>query len=102
MIYKGLQSTFRIFVAVFTVWAAGCGNSNENSSEDSTKESLNEPYKIVCTIGMITDIVRNVAGGHAQVEGIIGERIPGIVHLVGVGKTRKARQKQVRPVPRGG
>ena len=34
-----------------------------------------EPYKIVCTVGMITDIVVNLAGDYAKVEGIIGEGI---------------------------
>ena len=34
-----------------------------------------EPYKIVCTVGMITDIVVNLAGDYAEVEGIIGEGI---------------------------
>lgn len=33
------------------------------------------PYKIVCTTGMVTDIVRNVAGERAFVEGIIREGI---------------------------
>tara|TARA_B100001971_G_scaffold210140_1_gene235018 strand:- start:13595 stop:14473 length:879 start_codon:yes stop_codon:yes gene_type:complete len=33
------------------------------------------PYQVVCTVGMITDIVRNVAGDYAQVEGIIGEGV---------------------------
>ncbi len=32
-------------------------------------------YRAVATVGMITDIVRNVAGEHAQVIGIIGEGI---------------------------
>lgn len=30
---------------------------------------------MVCTVGMITDIVRNIAGDYAQVEGIIGEGV---------------------------
>ena len=34
-----------------------------------------EPYKIVCTVGMITNIVVNLAGDYAEVEGIIGEGI---------------------------
>ena len=34
-----------------------------------------EPYKIVCTVGMITDIVVNLVGDYAEVEGIIGEGI---------------------------
>lgn len=34
-----------------------------------------EPYKAAATVGMITDIVREVAGDRAQVEGIIGEGV---------------------------
>lgn len=33
------------------------------------------PYKAVTTVGMITDVVRNVAGDKAEVEGLIGEGI---------------------------
>jgi manganese/zinc/iron transport system substrate-binding protein len=33
------------------------------------------PFQAACTVGMITDIVRIVAGDHATVEGIIGEGI---------------------------
>jgi manganese/zinc/iron transport system substrate-binding protein len=62
-------------IAVFAGLVMGCGGSNEELSEDSSKDSLSEPYTIVCTIGMIADIVRNVAGDHAQVEGIIGEGV---------------------------
>lgn len=70
-----LHWVIRIFFAVFTALTMSCGGSGEDSSEKSLKESLNEPYKIVCTIGMIADIVRNVAGDRAQVEGIIGEGV---------------------------
>lgn len=70
-----LHWVVRIFFAVFMALFMGCGGSSEDASEKSRKESLNEPYKIICTIGMITDIVRNVAGDRAQVEGIIGEGV---------------------------
>lgn len=33
------------------------------------------PFKIVCTVGMVADIVRNVAGNRATVENIIGEGV---------------------------
>jgi manganese/zinc/iron transport system substrate-binding protein len=33
------------------------------------------PYKVTCTVGMVTDAVRNVAGERAQVTGIIGEGV---------------------------
>jgi manganese/zinc/iron transport system substrate-binding protein len=32
-------------------------------------------YRVTTTVGMITDIVRNVAGEHAEVQGIIGEGV---------------------------
>jgi manganese/zinc/iron transport system substrate-binding protein len=33
------------------------------------------PFTVVCTVGMVTDIVRQVAGERATVEGIIGEGV---------------------------
>ena len=50
----------------------GCAEKPDASlvSDGSIK-----PYKIVCTVGMITDIVRNLVGDYAEVEGIIGEGI---------------------------
>ena len=32
-------------------------------------------YKAVATVGMIADIVREVAGDHAEIEGVIGEGV---------------------------
>ena len=69
---ESLYSSLQIFVAVFAGFMVGCGGPNE---ENNSRESGNEPYTVVCTIGMITDIVRNVAGDHARVEGIIGEGV---------------------------
>ncbi|MDQ8193204.1 zinc ABC transporter substrate-binding protein [Coraliomargarita sp. SDUM461004] len=47
--------------------------------EDSERAAMTleqaEVYRVRCTVGMITDIVRNVAGDYAQVEGIIGEGV---------------------------
>ena len=45
--------------------SAGPGNADASKGPDG-------PYKIVCTIGMITDVVRHVAGDHAKVEGLMG------------------------------
>jgi len=55
-----------------TVLLAGCGANEPDLSGGASKDGL---YKIVCTVGMITDVVRNVAGEHASIEGIIGEGI---------------------------
>lgn len=52
---------------------SGCtGGMDEEAPASSDSD---EPYRIVATVGMITDIVRNVAGNYAQVEGIIGEGV---------------------------
>lgn len=53
-------------------WFAGCGGSEPAEAE---AEGRAEPYRIVTTVGMITDVVRQVAGEHALVEGIIGEGV---------------------------
>ena len=45
-----------------------------------TPQPKTYPYQIVTTVGMITDIVRQVAGRHAVVDGIMkeGDRPPSV------------------------
>ena len=62
-----MHALFVVFAALFTT---GC-LVRENDSESAS----NDRYQVVCTVGMITDIVRNVAGEFAQVESIIGEGV---------------------------
>lgn len=47
-----------------------CGGNNETAS-DTGEATLN----IVTTTGMITDIAQNIAGDHAQVDGLMGAGI---------------------------
>ncbi|MCG8404901.1 MAG: zinc ABC transporter substrate-binding protein [Phycisphaerales bacterium] len=47
--------------------SSGCNSETSGKSKG--------PYRITCTVGMITDIVRQVAGDKADVEGIIGEGV---------------------------
>ena len=44
-------------------------------TDSASARRTDEPYKVLCTVGMITDIVRNIAGDYALVEGIIGEGV---------------------------
>lgn len=55
-----------------TLVGAGCGKSD--ASPEGGKE-LAYPYRITTTVGMVTDIVQQVAGEHARVTGIIGSGI---------------------------
>ncbi len=61
-----------IFLA--TTMSAGC-TTKPAESNDSASVNLEYPYKIVCTIGMVSDIAREIAGDKANVTGIIGESI---------------------------
>jgi len=51
------------------LFLAGCGEESTEEKPSSSKTN------IAATVGMIADIVRNVAGEHAEVTGIIGEGI---------------------------
>jgi manganese/zinc/iron transport system substrate-binding protein len=69
---RTIISLLAVVIATFSL--VGCGPQTESSDTDSASH-VAEPYTVVCTVGMITDIVRNVAGDYAQVEGIIGEGV---------------------------
>lgn len=44
-------------------------------ADESKSPPLRAPYRIVCTVGMVTDIVHRIAGDRARVEGLIGEGV---------------------------
>lgn len=52
---------------------AGC--APEESSTSSDPATRKTPYKIVTTCGMVTDIVKQVAGEHAEVVGLMNEGV---------------------------
>ena len=59
-----------LFLALMSVGLGACGNGETPASADRTG-----PYRIVATTGMVTDVVREVAGDRADVTGIIGEGV---------------------------
>lgn len=63
---SGLLGSLAIFLC------SGCAPSGSDRSDSVESE---ESYGVVCTIAMITDIVRQVAGDCAEVIGIIGEGV---------------------------
>jgi manganese/zinc/iron transport system substrate-binding protein len=66
---------FSFLVVVLSVWSlVGCGSQADVSVEERSAAGV-APYAVVCTVGMITDVVRNVVGDTATVEGIIGEGV---------------------------
>ena len=67
--YRSIISFLLLSFGAFLLSSCGSGDTEPSAL------TAGEPYTVVCTVGMITDIVRNVAGEHAQVEGIIGEGV---------------------------
>lgn len=55
--------------------AASCGEPVFPAAGGADAETAAPPRRITTTVGMITDIVRQVAGERAVVEGIIGEGV---------------------------
>ena len=60
-----------IFLLILGIFHQACSPVES----DNAKVSGGIPYQIVTTVGMITDVVQNVAGDRAEVNGIIGEGI---------------------------
>lgn len=62
-----------LFVAGVAVLFALAGCARPASVEAGASPAGGvAPYRVVCTVGMVTDIVRQVAGDRAEVSGIIG------------------------------
>ncbi len=64
-----------VLMAGMMLWVAGCGQEPEGTPGGVGEGPDAYPYKVTTTIGMITDIVRQVAGAHAEVEGIMKEGV---------------------------
>ena len=62
-------------VVLCSLGLVACSDSPQGAESAAGASMSAAPYQVVCTVGMITDIVRNVAGDYAQVEGIIGEGV---------------------------
>jgi len=72
-----MKKLMRLFVFTgLLLIGGGLSACSESAGEpDAAAGPAGYPYNITTTVGMITDIVRNVAGEHAVVTGLIGEGI---------------------------
>jgi manganese/zinc/iron transport system substrate-binding protein len=62
-----------LLAAGFVPLLTGC--DLQPKSGDAARDSAKGRYRIVTTCGMVTDIVRQVAGEHAEVVGLMGEGV---------------------------
>ncbi|GJQ26386.1 MAG: manganese transporter [Phycisphaerae bacterium] len=57
---------------------AGCREappSGQAAASPGAGTATDAPLKVVCTIGMITDVVRNIGGPRVEVTGLMGEHV---------------------------
>lgn len=71
---KRIQGMVSTGIIALLLMLAGCGEKPASSGDAPARSQAggNGPYTIVTTVGMITDIVRNVAGDRAEVVGLMG------------------------------
>ena len=78
---SGLAASRRTLVSlIVALLCVGCGPSVSDAPKGDASRNWPafpgpHPIKAVCTTGMVADIVRHVAGPHADVEQIMGEGI---------------------------
>ncbi|MBT8038375.1 MAG: zinc ABC transporter substrate-binding protein [Verrucomicrobiae bacterium] len=66
--------TLALSLAFLSVLSTSC-QKKSGAEKGSVDGPSNYPYQATATVGMIADIVQNVAGDKAKVEGIIGEGV---------------------------
>jgi len=76
LIRRSILALFALAVGTL----AGCGDSSTAPPATAVTGAAKAggrtyPYKVVTTVGMVTDIVQHVAGDKAKVHGIIGEGV---------------------------
>ncbi|VAX41468.1 Manganese ABC transporter, periplasmic-binding protein SitA [hydrothermal vent metagenome] len=69
--HNSLKAIFFFTVLASVWWLVGCGKSSQDVATHQAKRG----YKIVVTTGMVADIVRHVAGDHAEVIGLMAEGV---------------------------
>lgn len=66
-----LRLLFLTCMSVFAVASIGCDQGKTTKDSSAIKGPAAYPYRVATTVGMITDIVQQVAGDKAVVQGII-------------------------------
>ena len=72
--FLSAKSRTLLFFTLIAMLISAC-DSEQGSQADSKTKILSYPYKVVTTCGMVTDIVQQVVGDYAIVEGLMGEGV---------------------------
>lgn len=64
---RWLLAAMLVLFAVASASVAGCG-----ANGDAAPAPRSGPIRVVCTVGMVADLVRNIGGPHVTVESLMG------------------------------
>ena len=73
MMYYFLRSALVVSLTSLTLLSGCNAPATSNGAGKSQRADLTTPFEIVSTCGMVTDIVKQVAGSEATVTGIMNE-----------------------------
>ncbi len=86
-----MKSMFRFWLVVMMAamgMVCACGESAAGDARTGSGDKLAKPIKAVATIGMITDIVRQVGGDRVVVTGLMGEGVDPHLYKASPGDVR--------------
>jgi manganese/zinc/iron transport system substrate-binding protein len=88
-----MKNMTRVFAAaLIAAMAAACGGSR--TGQPHAREE-GAPRRAVCTIGMITDVVKRVAGNHLEVEGLMASGVDPHLYKASEGDVRKLGEADI-------
>lgn len=70
-----LQTFLLLIKGGLLAFCIACSPKDRVKSIDAESRKVSYPYRAVATVGMIADVLQNVAGDKASVKGLIGEGI---------------------------
>lgn len=77
--FKNQRPVFLSHLAlVLALSVVGCrddGSRGQAAASPGVGTAADAPLKVVCTIGMITDVVRHIGGPRVEVTGLMGEHV---------------------------
>ena len=88
------QSRFLWGAATLCLLLVGCSPAPSSPTPEN-QVAADKRLKIVCTVSMVTDIVRQVAGEHAEVTGLLNEGVDPHVYVPTTSDTGRAMQADI-------
>ena len=86
----------RLFILLLLLfWASGIFVSCREKQVDSSRGPKAYPYQVTTTVGMIADIVSEVAGRHAVVKGIIAEGVDPHLYAATINDVKELRAADI-------